>query len=72
MLTALPSPSETPALLDVKAVAQLLNCSKRHIFRLSKAGKMPPPVPVGHLVRWRRAEIEAWLEAGCPARPAAR
>jgi excisionase family DNA binding protein len=54
-------------LLDVRAVAALLDCSPRHVFRLADTGAMPPPVRVGRLVRWRRADLEAWLAAGCPA-----
>jgi excisionase family DNA binding protein len=64
-----PTPPVQSALLDVKAVAQLLDCSRRHVFRLTNAGKMPPPVRVGHLVRWQRAAVESWIAAGCPAMP---
>jgi excisionase family DNA binding protein len=59
-------PPDLAALLDVKAVAQLLNCSPRHVYRLSDGGRMPPPVRLGALVRWRRADLDRWLEAGCP------
>jgi excisionase family DNA binding protein len=55
-----------PALLDVKAVADLLSCSPRHIRRLSCSGRMTRPVLVGRLARWRREEIERWIEEGCP------
>lgn len=54
------------ALLDVRAVAALLDCSPRHVYRLSDAGRMPPPVRLGALVRWRRADLDGWLAAGCP------
>ncbi len=55
-------------LLDVQAVAALLGgCSSRHIFRLSDSGKMPRPVKLGTLVRWRRSDIAAWISAGCPS-----
>ena len=57
---------EPAALLDVNAVAALLSCSVRHVYRLSDAGKMPRPVKVGALVRWRRAEIMQWISEGCP------
>lgn len=59
-------PAALPALLDVQAVAQLLGCSPRHVYRLADAGKMPPPVRLGALVRWPRAAIESWVESGCP------
>lgn len=54
-------------LLDVRAVAELLGCSTRHLYRLADAGLMPGPLRLGNLVRWRRRRILAWLEEGCPA-----
>ena len=36
------------ALLDVQGVAQLLDCSSRHVYRLSDAGRMPAPVNSAH------------------------
>ena len=54
-------------LLDVAAVADLLDCSARHVYRLSDAGKMPAPVKLGALVRWNSALLAEWLDAGCPA-----
>jgi excisionase family DNA binding protein len=62
-----------PALLDVHAVAALLNCSARHVYRLSDGGRMPPPIKLGALVRWRRQAVEDWIAAGCePVRQAGR
>ncbi|HUY32963.1 MAG TPA: helix-turn-helix domain-containing protein [Pirellulales bacterium] len=55
------------ALLDVQAVAAMLNCSPRHVRRLADAGRMPAPVKLGALIRWRRADLDAWLDAGCKA-----
>lgn len=55
------------ALLDVNEVASLLSCSARHVYRLADAGRMPQPVKLGQLVRWRRAALSDWLDAGCPA-----
>ncbi len=53
-------------LLDVGAVAALLDCSRRHVYRLADAGRIPRPVKLGQLVRWRRAELREWLDGGCP------
>lgn len=66
-----PRPGISAALLDVRAVASLLGgCSVRHVRRLTDAGKLPQPVRLGSLVRWRRAELEEWISAGClPVRP---
>jgi excisionase family DNA binding protein len=65
--TALPPDQVAPALLDVRAVAALLNCSSRHIYRLADVGRMPAPVRLGNLVRWRRSDLDGWLAAGCPS-----
>jgi excisionase family DNA binding protein len=62
----LPSDQAAPVLLDVRAVAHLLGCSSRHVYRLADSGRMPPPVRVGALVRWRRTDLDNWLAAGCP------
>jgi excisionase family DNA binding protein len=59
-------------LIPAQSVAGMLGCSVRTVHRLRDAGKMPAPVQIsGRLVRWRRADVEAWISAGCPAdRPA--
>ena len=64
----LTKPADSPAkLLDVQSVAELLDCSARHVYRLSHAGRMPAPVKLGTLVRWSKAAIEDWIAGGCPA-----
>lgn len=64
-------PTVVPELLDARAVARLLACSVRHVYRLADANRMPRPIRLGTLVRWRRAELMSWLEDGCPqTRPA--
>ena len=57
---------EPSALLDVQQVAELLNCSARHVYRLTDAGRLPRPVRLGSLVRWSRSAIEQWISKGCP------
>lgn len=60
-------PVVEPALLDVEAVAALLDVSSRHVYRLSDIGKIPKPIRLGAAVRWNRQAILDWLSAGCPA-----
>ena len=55
------------AMLNVQAVADLLSCSTRHVYRLSDAGRMPRPAKLGALVRWSRIAIEEWIADGCPS-----
>ena len=54
-------------LLDVQAVADLLDCSPRHIYRLTDTGRMPGPVKLGTLARWPQRAIEEWILNGCPS-----
>ena len=66
-ITLTPAPdAPAPALLDVRAVAAILACSPRSCYRMADAGLMPRPRRLGGLVRWSRAEIEAWIADGCP------
>lgn len=57
--------SVAPELLDVRTVASMLGCSPRHVYRLFDAGRLPRPVRLGTLVRWRRAELALWIDDGC-------
>ncbi len=61
------APTVESAMLDVEQVAAMLRCSTRHVYRLSDGGRMPRPLKLGQLRRWRRAELTGWLDAGCPA-----
>ncbi len=64
--------SSEAVLLDVSAVAAMLDCSPRHVYRLSDGGRMPRPIKLGALVRWRAGEIREWIAAGCPSVRAAK
>ncbi len=67
-MSATLSPADASAkLLDVQAVAEMLGCSSRHVYRLSDGGRMPAPVKLGSLVRWSAAAIREWIDQGCPA-----
>lgn len=60
-------PDRVPAeLLDVKQTAKLLSASTRTVYRLADSGKMPRPIKLGALVRWRRDELCRWINNGCP------
>lgn len=61
-----PQKNEPSILMCIDSVAKFLGCSPKHIYRLSDSGRMPRPVKLGRVNRWRRDEIEAWIQAGCP------
>jgi predicted DNA-binding transcriptional regulator AlpA len=54
------------SLLNAKQVAGLLGVSVRSVYRLRDGLRMPRPVRVGTLLRWREGELRQWLDAGCP------
>jgi len=56
-------------LVDANQAAALLGMSRSSFLRLDQRGLLGPrSVRLGRLVRWHRAEIEAWAAAGCPPR----
>ena len=61
-----PEKSTQPTMLTATGVAKILACSPRSIYRLADAGRIPPPVRIGGLVRWPRAALEQWIKEGCP------
>lgn len=60
------TPSEVPALITAAEAARLMDCGTRSLWRWSRSGVAPAPVKIGSAVRYRRDEILAWIEAGCP------
>lgn len=57
-----------PLLWTAEDVARELRVSLRTIRRLDAEGKLPRPIQIGRAVRWRRLEVLAWVDDGCPAR----
>jgi predicted DNA-binding transcriptional regulator AlpA len=55
-------------LTDIKGLAEMLGRSERAIWRDHSAGRLPTPIKLGGLTKWRVAEIRDWVEAGCPER----
>ncbi|MCH7884417.1 MAG: helix-turn-helix domain-containing protein [Planctomycetes bacterium] len=55
-------------LLNVKDVAARLRISQRQVWKLYSSGRIPAPVRISRSVRWREADIDRWVELGCPSR----
>ena len=53
-------------LIGVKEIARRTGLSERSVWRLRDSGALPPPLRFGRLVKWRDADVDAWLGAGCP------
>ena len=50
-------------MIDVRKVAAILSISTRSVWRLVASEEFPQPIRFGRNVRWRLAEVEAWIEA---------
>ncbi len=59
------NPTEPLLVSDVEAAA-MASVSRASWHRLRAAGKVPPSVRLGRVVRWRRADVVLWVEWGCP------
>ena len=57
-----------PLLLDAREAAGLCGVGRTHWLTMSAEGLVPMPLHLGRRVLWRRAELERWVEAGCPPR----
>ena len=54
------------ALIDSAELAKFIGVSQNTIKRWSRNGVMPKGRRVGpRLLKWNRAEIEAWIDGGC-------
>jgi len=54
-----------PELLSIRDVSLMTGFSARKLWRLCKAGKLPPSHKVEHHRRWTRSSIVAWINNGC-------
>lgn len=59
-----------PLLLDAAQVAEMLSLNKKTFYHLLKTEAMetfPKPIKFGErLSRWRKEEVEAWVNAKAP------
>lgn len=54
---------EQPMLLDGKQVAALLGISATTLWRYKRDKVIPAPITIGSLERWRRVDIENYVDA---------
>jgi len=56
-------------LLTVSDLCRLLSISRSSFFTQRSCGRIPlTPVRIGSKLLYRRAEVEEWTLAGCPAK----
>lgn len=56
-----------PVLISADELSKMLRISKRTLWRLLSAGRLPRPVRFGGSVRWRLSDVKSWIEHGCRA-----
>lgn len=55
-------------LVTARQAASLIAKSLRTWRAWDAAGLIPRPVRIGRSTLWRVAELQAWIDAGCPRR----
>ena len=65
MPTPAPALMSMPLLLTEVQAAALLSLSPRKVWELAAGGAIPF-IKIGSIKRYRRADLEAWVEKGCP------
>ena len=55
----------TNQLLKVEQVATMLQISIQQVWKLSKAGQLPKPLRINSSVRWRKNDLESFIQNGC-------
>ena len=54
-------PAKPSSMYSTDDLAQIFNCSSRHIRRLVFRGDFPRPVKIGRLSRWPRPTVKHWF-----------
>ena len=68
VITTAQGHGDSQLLLSAADAAALCSMSVRTWQRLKSEGRVPRPVRLGRSNRWRRDELERWVDAGCPVR----
>ncbi len=55
-------------LLNVKEVADLLDCATSTVWRYVVSGHLPPPIKIGRMTRWRQSELGTAIERATQVR----
>ncbi|ELY6199872.1 helix-turn-helix domain-containing protein [Citrobacter koseri] len=49
--------------IDMAFITQLTQLTDKWFYKLIKDGKFPKPTKFGRSSRWRKSEVEVWLQA---------
>jgi len=53
-------------LISANDAAKLIGMGVGTIRRLTDSGKMPGVVRIGRTVRYKKSDVERWIQDGCP------
>ena len=56
-----------PELLKAEEAAAMTGIGTRSWWRFVSAGAAPSPVRIGRCSRWRRRDLQTWIDNGCPS-----
>lgn len=59
-------PNQSSELIGADDVCAMLDIGTSTLYNWRDSGKLPQPVRIGGTVKWRREEVLAWIDAGCP------
>ncbi len=58
-------PFKGAALINATQFAKLLSISERTLYRLKSSNRLPMSINLGGSVRWRRTDVNRWIQDGC-------
>lgn len=67
-----PAAQISDRLLTTVETAEMLGISKSSLYSLRYVGDAPPAIKVGSRLRWRRSDVEKWMDENLEERPTPR
>ena len=55
-------------LINIRDIAIILDVSERTVRRMNDAGRLPEPIQLGGLLKWKKSSIYDWIDLNCPTR----
>ena len=52
-------------LLSAQGVGEILNCSKRSVYRYAYGARIPAPVRLSGSTKWKLSDIDLFLACNC-------
>ena len=53
-------------MMRVEDLAERLQIGASTVWRRRDQGSLPAPLRLGRSVRWRKEDVDAWINDGCP------